>query len=155
MKSRMDMFNDMHIPVTESGCWLWIGGRSSSGYGSMPSGRKIGNEGAHRFSYRHHKGEIPAGMFVCHKCDTKTCVNPAHLFLGTHQENMDDCKAKGRTPAGERHGRSKLTEAQVIAIRSDIRGIAQVAAEYGVSIASIHNIRHRKTWACLSNKETN
>lgn len=140
-------FEARFVPVPECGCWLWTGGRYSNGYGAMPLGRISENMPAHRFSYQRYKGEIPPGIFVCHKCDTKTCVNPDHLFLGTHTQNMRDMRKKGRAPIGERHGGAKLTEGQVLLIRKDPRALIPIAAEYGVSEASIHNIKHFKTWA--------
>lgn len=83
------------IPEPNSGCWIWIGAVfDDRGYGA------IGHQGktlrAHRASYLLHNGEIPDGMFVCHKCDLPSCVNPDHLFLGTHSENMRDSLSKGR-----------------------------------------------------------
>ena len=82
-------------------CWLWTGSKSAEGYGKFSYGRipKTGRymSGlAHRFSYTLHKGVIASDMFVCHRCDTPSCVNPNHLFLGTNQDNMKDCAAKGR-----------------------------------------------------------
>lgn len=153
MNARVAEFESRYTPVPECGCWLWTGGRYSNGYGSMPSGKKAGNEPAHRFAYRTFKGVIPAGLFVCHKCDTKSCVNPDHLFLGTHQQNMNDMVAKGRGAIGERHGFAKLSDEQVISIRADPRPLFAIAAEHGVSDATIHNVKRRKTWKHVGGKK--
>lgn len=81
----------------ETGCWMWSAGKTGQGYGAFSIDGK--NRPAHRVSYELFKGPIPEGLFVCHDCDTPACVNPDHLFLGTHQDNMDDRSKKGRTPA--------------------------------------------------------
>lgn len=84
------------VQKTET-CWLWIGANDGVfGHGCMgiPGARK--NIGAHRLSWRLHFGEIPDGMWVLHKCDVPACVNPDHLFLGTHNDNMRDKMLKKR-----------------------------------------------------------
>lgn len=91
-----DYVANNYAPVTESGCWLWLGAVDGKGYG------KLGQHGrnfiaAHRLFYTFHVGPITGGLHVLHKCDTPLCVNPTHLRLGTHQENMKDMQAKGRS----------------------------------------------------------
>lgn len=84
------------MPEPNSGCWLWIGGGTGEcGYGLLNN--RIFKQ-AHRASYAIFKGEIPEGMCVCHKCDTPACINPDHLFIGTHLDNMRDMFRKGRRP---------------------------------------------------------
>ena len=77
-----------------SGCWLWLGAVDAAGYGDFWFGGT--NVGAHRVAWTLFMGEIPAGRFVCHHCDRPPCVNPAHLFVGTHGDNMRDASQKGR-----------------------------------------------------------
>jgi len=108
----------------------------------------------HRLVYEQKYGPIPKGMSVCHKCDTRNCINPEHLFLGTNQDNVDDMVGKGRqshqgSPGlpGEKHPQAKLTEKQVIEIRK-YEGMTdkQIANIYGVSVTNINNIRRYKKW---------
>ena len=82
-------------------CWLWTGYTSANGYGRSNFQNK--KQLTHRISWKVHRGEIPDGMFVCHSCDVRSCVKPGHLFLGTHRDNMEDCKLKGRFSSGESH----------------------------------------------------
>lgn len=140
---------------TENGCLEWRGAKDKDGYGVVgyiaPGGRKTTMR-AHRFAYLLAHGSIPEGKRICHRCDNPPCCDVEHLFPGTHAENMQDMTAKGRRVgknAGEKHGRAKLTEAQVSEIKKlERRGVKQVdlAKEFGVSTTAIGCIVSGKTW---------
>jgi len=133
-----------------SGCWIWTAGKNSKGYGNFWANNK--EIKAHRFSWELHYGKIPKGQFVCHHCDNPSCIRPSHLFVGSNQDNMNDMIAKERSPQGlkgEKHPLSKLTEQEVLIIRSlGKRKISQmqIAAQFGVHQGLISNILLRKTW---------
>ncbi len=111
--------------------------------------------GAHRFSYELHKGQIPAGLIICHACDNPSCVNPDHLFLGTFRDNMDDAIRKNRRPVGESIHCAKLKNADILEIRRRLsldksRGITvRIAKDYGVSKSVISDIKRRIIWNCI------
>lgn len=90
------------IDGRRSECWVWTGCRPNGEYGQI--GLAIPNRSAHRMSWQLVNGPVSKGKFVLHKCDNRPCVRPSHLFLGTHQDNMDDMKAKGRQAKGDRSG---------------------------------------------------
>ena len=144
-------FNDKWEPVTETGCWLWTGALSTQGYARINYKGK--NTFAHRLSWEIHNGPIPVtdsyhGICVLHKCDTPVCVNPKHLFLGSHRINMEDMKDKGRSrgASGSENGNSSLTEEQVVLIRADTRRANKIAIDYGVTGVTIGDVKSFKTW---------
>lgn len=108
-------FMDKVIPVPEAGCWLWAGSTTKAGYGRFQVGRRPRE--AHRVSWELFVGDI-GNYHVLHKCDVRSCVNPSHLFLGTHEDNMLDMAAKGRCVSGERHPKAKLKSQDVAEIRA-------------------------------------
>jgi len=138
--------------ASESGCWLW-NRRTVLGYG-----RVMWDDGsvsqAHRAAYLMLKGPIPSGLLVRHTCDTKACVNPDHLILGTHSDNSRDAVSRGQIPSGEKwhlvnrnlprgesHPGAKLTDAQVKEIRESSLSSYRLAKNYGVSATHIRRLR--------------
>lgn len=141
-------------------CWLWTGSFFDSGYGQFAQTAKI-NRRAHRVAYELAIGPIPDGLNVLHSCDNRPCCNPSHLFIGTQLDNMADMTAKGRQgmrghfaperrPRGERHHNSRLTLADVRAIRlayaSGHRTQQSLANEYGVTRGNIGHIVRGVAW---------
>lgn len=148
-------------------CWEWGRGRIPKGYGMFYIGGKpYARRSSHRMAWELTHGEIPEGMFVCHRCDNPPCCNPAHLFLGTPQENVLDRLSKGRcnyatgarhgtatrperVARGERSGGAKLKDWQIPYIRTLLAaGVFQihVALAYGVTDPTISNIATGTTW---------
>ncbi len=144
------------VEKTDS-CWLWSGSTDTHGYGGIRVGSvtdgSVHLEKAHRVAWTLLRGPIPESMEVCHDCpggDNPACVNPAHLFIGTHADNMADAKRKGRF---QNRGMAKLSPAQVCTIRSRhaAGGVLQrtLAAEYGVSRPTVSQIVNGKRWVHL------
>lgn len=143
-----ERFDQYVSPCPMSGCWLWTGAASGDGYGTVTVQRK--QYACHRRQYERYYGAIPPGMVVCHHCDVPLCVNPAHLFLGTVNDNTQDMVRKGRHLKGERHWKAKATEQTVSAIRNQYAGkrgdITNLAREFGMSLGQIRNIVRRRAW---------
>ncbi len=131
----------------DNGCWIWNGARQKRfRYGTF--GIKDKMYLSHRVSYMLHKGEIPEMSHVLHTCDVPYCVNPEHLFLGNHQDNMDDKERKGRGNQckGQANGNAKLTENDVRFIRESNASLKTLAAKFNVSFGLIGHIRNRRAW---------
>jgi hypothetical protein len=140
-------------------CIEWSGCRNRAGYGS----KKVGGKTmlAHRWVFETEKGPIPDGLYVLHHCDNPPCVNPEHLFLGTHQDNMDDRQRKGRTcPPPPTKGSacpwSRLSDADAAIIRHlahcDVNQ-PRLAKLYGISQTMVSRIKLRKAWAHVPDLE--
>ena len=127
------------VEKTET-CWLWTGTKNTYGYGIflLPSEVQVR---AHRYSYERVKGPIPQGLIIMHVCDNPSCVNPAHLRVGTKADNNRDCSDKDRRPRSTRHWNARLTDEQVRGIRADSRATAIIAKDYGVSSSHVYYIR--------------
>lgn len=131
------------------GCWLWSGAQKN-GYGHiiMPGGKTTST---HRAMYEAAKGAIPEGLCVCHKCDVRACVNPDHLWLGTHADNAADKEAKGRgnQPRGERNCKAKMSEAKVSELRS-LRAsgalLKDLSERFGITTATVSKAARGDTW---------
>lgn len=122
----------------EDGCWEWQGCCGSHGYGQITF--KTKGMTTNRAAYEVFNGEIPQGMFVCHTCDYRRCINPEHLFLGTPQDNIDDMITKGRAALDNNR---KLSDDQILKIRElYFKDISQqeIARLFDISQATVSRI---------------
>ena len=164
----IERFNKRYIKKP-NGCWEWTGCKKSSGYGQLSIAGK-GAVAAHRISFEIHNGPIPKGLFVCHKCDNPSCVNPKHLFVGTSYDNVMDCVRKGRHAGsknirkvmklfnwkrlrniarGEKHHRAILNKEKVLRIRRlHMKGTSfiGISRKMGVACKTIQDVCSRDTW---------
>ena len=135
-----------------SGCWLWFKAIVTNGYGQIRNGAGK-RPPAHRVSWEIYRGAIPDGLWVLHKCDVRNCVNPDHLFLGTHQDNVDDREAKGRgnQPCGETQNQAKLTvwQARIIFRVSNNSHLSnkEISEIFGVGTLATWRIKRGITWS--------
>ena len=131
------------------GCWLWDSAIGSRGYGVFWIGGAKRNEHAHRMAYILTKGAIPDGLYVLHSCDNPKCVNPAHLSVGTAQDNSTDRVVRGRSPAGSKNYSAKLNEAQIVEIKAALAAgetHRAIAARYSVTKSTITRIACGRGW---------
>lgn len=139
------------LPLDKNGCKRWPSNIDSTGYARVKLGRV--QHRAHRAVYEAVNGDVADEVFICHRCDVRDCVNPDHLFAGTHADNMADMKEKGRgrTPSkvGERNNSAKLNAQQVLAIRlalNEGRKGSELAREFGVTPTQVSRIKLKKRW---------
>jgi hypothetical protein len=136
------------MPEPNSGCFLWLAAINPQGYGKIGFGGK--HMRAHRAAWLTSKGPIPDGLDVCHRCDNPICVNPDHLFLGTHDANMADRQAKARAAVGVRHGSARITPEIAQAIYDHTAPQREIAALFGVSKGLVSKIKTGKLWrSCI------
>lgn len=146
----LDKFETNYIPEPNSGCWLWTGAQHRQGYGSLSWKHKPML--AHRVSWEIYRGKIPDGLLVLHKCDLTCCINPDHLFLGTHSDNMFDCGKKGRSnKKGSINGNAKIDEETVRIIRRAPRRpglLKELSERFGIHRMTVADIRAkaRRSW---------
>jgi hypothetical protein len=147
--NRMKRHFEKNVVKSEHGCWLWMGAQRGNGYGQTSLNRKP--LPASRASWLIHYGEIPEGMFVCHSCDVRACVSPAHLWLGTPKDNTQDMIKKGRkiSPQGEDAPHTKIKTRDVINIKSMIKQgipVKEISNKLSISHSIIYGIRNGRTW---------
>lgn len=115
-------FEKVQRPPNDDHCFIWVGTKTTDGYGQMYfRDMKMNRDRslyAHRVSYMLHKGEIPPGKVIRHLCNNRLCVNPKHLLVGTHQDNVRDRCKSGRSARGEGNGRSRLSVYEILSIRN-------------------------------------
>ena len=138
----------------DKGCWEWTAARHGQGYGrvALTVAGQQAVEKAHRVAYALTHGMLDEEAHVLHLCDNPPCCNPSHLMAGTPTENINQMFKRGRArPArGSRNGNSKLTENEVLAIKSDTRLAKEIAVEYGVSWGLIYHIRSNRIWSHIN-----
>jgi hypothetical protein len=134
------------------GCWEWVGHRDKDGYGSIRAqGTRIR---AHRMAWQLSNEDIPEGLMVLHKCDNPPCCNPAHLYVGGNSDNMKDKFERNRqSNAGIKNAMSKLTDQDILAIRSDPRQHQVIASEYHITPSTVSHILAGAGWRHLLGKE--
>jgi hypothetical protein len=153
MRKEIDRFMEKVVkhPEENGGCWEWTAATYRGGYGHFR--RKVEGKWkmvkAHRYSYELFNGPLEKSLFVCHKCDNPSCVNPEHLFLGTAKENSDDKLKKGRFRGGRNPNHKWLTQEVVDAIREDYKkGLSQIelVRKYGHNRSQVCRVVNHQTW---------
>lgn len=150
-QSPLERFMDK-VELDNNGCWLWTSTILRSGYGTMwYRGQTIS---AHRLSYQFYIGPVPERLHVLHLCDVKRCVNPEHLYAGTHQQNIQDRENRGKNMRGTGNPRAVLSAEDVLEIRRRYAAGEkpfEIARDYdGIGWGGIYSVCRRKTWKHIS-----
>lgn len=135
--------------IDKNGCWNYTGYKDKNGYPKC-SNRGVSDKLVHRISFEFYVSKLEEGLFVCHKCDNPSCINPNHLFAGTQQDNMDDMIKKGRGLFGSKHQNSTLNEKDVLVIRKmRLKGekIKHIASEFKVSRSTVYDVVNKRCWS--------
>jgi len=140
--------------VDDNDCWIYQGEIGRHGYGVVTIGQRRDGDRrrvqAHRYFYESLRSAIPDGLFCCHKCDVRACVNPDHIFLGTQQDNISDMMAKGRNgltgAKGERNGFAKIDAETAKLVKIAHGTNKDVAERFGITPSSAQAIRSGRNW---------
>ena len=140
----------LNYSVDDNGCWNYLGSKDKDGYGVFGHTRNKQIR-AHRASYEYFIGKIEEGLFVCHKCDNPSCINPNHLFAGTPKENAEDMsrKKRSRDQRGIKHNLAKLSEEDVLLIRqmrADGGSLKFIAKQFDICFQQVSSISKRVSW---------
>lgn len=141
------LWTNLDRGTSPDSCWRWCGYHDKGGYGKIQLDGKPYR--VHRLSWELTYGAIPSGIFVCHHCDVRDCVRPAHLFLGSQADNIADRDRKQRQPHGERQGSAKLTVEDVRVLRQEREAgvtLRVLAQRFGVSTSLVSVIARRTIW---------
>jgi len=145
---RARFWDNIEKPNGNNGCWIWQGWVRPNGYGSITVDGI--SHMPHRLAYQLKYGEIPEGLMVLHSCNNRLCMNPTHLRIGYHQDNMDDMTRADRQAKGSRNGAAKLTEDEVFEIkallRRNVHTYKEIGDMYGMSRSAIKDIKTGRTW---------
>lgn len=157
-----ELFEAKVSKKTDSGCWEWTGYVARNGYGVHRFSDSF-KQYAHRYAYRLHSGQpIPKDLCVCHTCDNRKCVNPAHLFLGTQKENLEDMikknrhcygEARSRLVRGAHNGRALLTEEgvkEILRLKAEGLSCTEIAQIFNMARSSIKYVVAGTTWKHVS-----
>lgn len=135
-------FEEKYNPFAGGGCWEWTAGCVNTGYGQFWVGGK--SMRAHRASWLINVGDIPADKMVLHKCHNRKCINPEHLYLGDHQQNMDDRNNSGRTNKWDKRYNFKRNDPlveKVISLYSSDKKILEICEELQIAKTTYYRIR--------------
>jgi len=144
----LDGFHERYEPVPESGCWIWLGVQNPRGDGQMQVSNKT--YAAHRVSFFIHNKEFDQLLLVRHSCDVPSCVNPAHLSLGTNKDNSDDMVRRGRQNQGSNVNTAKLTPESALAVYNAEGTHKEIGVRFGIDCSAVSLVKGGKSWKSVT-----